>query len=138
MNEPEDGSKNLPLIPAARLIDEIKVDFLKKGKLVRNGFIKFEVDNVFRQNNPFTGYNTEIATPGYSLLNAGISAEIMRKDKKLFSIFFGVNNITDLAYQSHLSRLKYAPENLATGRNGVFNMGRNFFIKWNMPLEVVK
>lgn len=31
----------------------------------------------------------------------------------------------DKAYQNHLNRLKYAPENLLTGRTGVFNMGRN-------------
>jgi len=34
-----------------------------------------------------------------------------------------------------LSRLKYAPENLVTGRIGVFNMGRNFTIKFNIPLS---
>jgi iron complex outermembrane recepter protein len=34
-----------------------------------------------------------------------------------------------VSYQSHLSRLKYAPENIATGRTGVFNMGRNVSLK---------
>jgi iron complex outermembrane receptor protein len=35
----------------------------------------------------------------------------------------------DTAFQNHLSRLKYAPENPATGRVGVFNMGRSFNVK---------
>ena len=45
-------------------------------------------------------------------------------------------NITDVAYQNHLSRLKYTEENVATGRAGVFNMGRNFSIKLNVPLSL--
>jgi iron complex outermembrane receptor protein len=53
----------------------------------------------------------------------------------LLSIFLAANNIGDVAYQSHLSRLKYAPENLVTGRNGVYNMGRNISIKVNVPLN---
>jgi iron complex outermembrane receptor protein len=41
----------------------------------------------------------------------------------------------DVAYQNHLSRLKYLPENLATGRMGVYNLGRSFSIKLNVPLH---
>jgi iron complex outermembrane receptor protein len=44
-------------------------------------------------------------------------------------------NLGDVAYQNHLSRLKYAAENLATGRVGVYNMGRNFSIKLNIPFS---
>jgi len=44
-------------------------------------------------------------------------------------------NLTDVAYQNHLSRLKYTDENMATGRMGVFNMGRNFSLKLNLPLQ---
>jgi iron complex outermembrane receptor protein len=135
LNEENDGSKNIPFIPAARLIDAVKVDFAKKGKAFKNGFIQIELDNTFKQNNPFTGFNTETATEGYSLVNAAIGGDFVSKDKTLFSLFFGANNITDVAYQNHLSRLKYAPENLVTGRLGVFNMGRNFSIKLNIPLS---
>ncbi|HTD93945.1 MAG TPA: hypothetical protein VK644_09045, partial [Chitinophagaceae bacterium] len=131
----QDGSKNLPFIPAPRLINEVKVELLKNGKLLRNLFVKAELDNTFDQSHPFTGFNTETATPGYSLLNAGFGGDIRAKDKTLFSLFLGANNLTDVAYQNHLSRLKYAPENLATGRIGVFNMGRNFSVKVNVPLE---
>ena len=45
------------------------------------------------------------------------------------SLFISGENLADVAYQSHLSRLKYAPENPATGRMGVFNMGRNISVK---------
>lgn len=131
----QDGSKNLPLIPAARLLNEVKVEFLKKGKTVHNMYAKAELDNTFAQHNPFTGFNTETATPAYSLINAGFGAELQHKSKTLFSIFFSANNITDVAYQSHLSRLKYADINNVTGRQGVYNIGRNFSFKLNVPLS---
>jgi iron complex outermembrane receptor protein len=58
-----------------------------------------------------------------------------RNGKTLFSVHVGLNNVTDVAYQDHLSRLKYTEINAATGRTGVFNMGRNFTVKLNVPLE---
>jgi iron complex outermembrane receptor protein len=44
-------------------------------------------------------------------------------------LLLNVENLGDVIYQSHLSRLKYAPINPLSGRQGVFNMGRNFSIK---------
>ncbi|MFZ1534053.1 MAG: hypothetical protein WAT14_07780, partial [Chitinophagaceae bacterium] len=65
--------------------------------------------------------------------------DIIRRDKKiLFSLHFAVTNIANTAYQNHLSRLKYAAENRVTGRNGVFNTGRNFSLKLNVPLGFIK
>lgn len=135
LDQKVDGSNNIPFIPATRLINEIKTDFSKNGKTFKNGFVQVELDNTFKQTRPFTGFNTETATEGYSLMNAAIGGDIISKSKTLLSLFFGVNNIGDVAYQNHLSRLKYAPENLLTGRTGVFNMGRNFSIKINVPLN---
>lgn len=138
LGQAQDGSSNLPFIPSALLINELKVDVLKKGKTIRNLFIRAELDNTFSQKNPFTGFNTETATKGYSLLSAGFGTEIRNKEKILFNFYAGVNNITDVSYQNHLSRLKYAPENQATGRMGVFNMGRNISMRINMPLDFSK
>jgi iron complex outermembrane receptor protein len=134
LNKEQDGSKYLPFVPAARLIDEVKADFFKKGRTIRDFYLKVELDNTFAQNHPFTGFNTETKTSGYSLLNAGFGGDVISKGKKLFSLYFGANNIGDVAYQNHLSRLKYAPLNEVTGRQGVFNMGRNFSMKVNVPL----
>jgi iron complex outermembrane receptor protein len=135
LKEAVDGSKNLPFIPAARLINEVKVDLLKKGKIVRDVFLTAELDNTFDQKHPFTGFNTETATKGYSLFNAGFGGDIRSKNKTLFTLLFSANNIMDVAYQNHLSRLKYTAVNAVTGRMGVFNMGRNFSMKLNIPLE---
>ncbi len=131
-----EGSKNLPFIPAPKLQTELRGDFKKVGKNISKFYTKVEMDNTFIQSNPFTAYNTETATAGYTLINVGIGADINNtKGKKLFSINMAANNIADVAYQSHLSRLKYAEINNATGRQGVFNMGRNFSVKINVPLE---
>lgn len=135
LSEDQDGSKNLPFIPAARLINDVKAEFASKGKVLRHVYVKAELDNTFAQNNPFTGYNTETKTLGYSLLNAGLGGDIVSKGKTLFSLYVAANNIGDVAYQSHLSRLKYAAVNNVTGRMGVYNMGRNFSVKLNVPLS---
>jgi iron complex outermembrane receptor protein len=131
-----DGTKNIPFIPATRLLSELRADLLPKGKLLRNSFIKIELEKAFDQNKPFIAYNTETATPGYTLINAGIGSDVVtKKAKTLFSIYFTALNIADVAYQNHLSRLKYTEENLATSRTGVYNVGRNFSIKLNIPLS---
>jgi len=131
-----DGSDNLPLIPAARWNSELKVEFKKTGKHLQNFYARLEMDNTFKQNRPFTGFGTETSTSGYTLWHAGAGADVVNtKMKTVFSIHLGLINIADKAYQNHLSRLKYAEENLFTGRRGVFNTGRNFSVKINVPLQ---
>ncbi len=129
-----DNSKNLPGIPSARWLSEIRIELFKKSKAIRNSFINVQLDNVFAQEHPFVGYNTETRTPAYTLLNVGYSTQIQHHNKTLFSVSLVGQNITDVAYQHHLNRLKYGPVNEATGRMGVFNMGRNFSFKVNIPI----
>lgn len=66
-------------------------------------------------------------------LSAG--ADFYRGNRKLFGLYLAATNIGDIAYQQHLSRLKYTATNNATGRPGVFNMGRNFMLRVQIPLE---
>jgi len=137
LRNPVEGNRYLPFIPASRLVTEFKGSFNRLTGTVRNFYVKFELDNTFSKKNVFTAFNTETVTPGYTLLNAAIGADFVnKKDQTIFSLGFSALNIADVAYQNHLSRLKYAEENQATGRNGVFNMGRNFSIKLNIPLTV--
>ena len=133
-NEPLDGSRNLPGIPSARWLTELRFDLFKGSNAVKNSALSIQLDNMFAQNNAFTGYNTETNTPAYHLINLGYSTNIMRKQKVFFQVSLIAQNITDVAYQNHLSRLKYSAENVASGRMGVFNMGRNFSLKVNVPL----
>ncbi|MES2882409.1 MAG: hypothetical protein V4676_09695, partial [Bacteroidota bacterium] len=72
---------------------------------------------------------------GYTLLNATVSTNIMRRNKTFCTLYFIGSNLGDVAYQNHLSRLKYAAVNNATGRQGVFNTGRNFTVRLSIPLH---
>ena len=133
LSQAQEGIKDLPFMPATRLIDQIKMDILKKNKIFQHVFVMAELENNFSQTHPFTAYNTETATPGYSLLNLAIGGDIYSAKKKFFSVVITGNNLMDVAYQQHMSRLKYTQVNEVTGRMGVFNMGRNFSVKINCP-----
>ena len=136
LKEAISGSKYLPFIPAPRLITDCKIDFKKFKKGIRNFYLKVELDNTFAQKNIFSAYNTETATDSYTLLNAALGADfVSNKGVTLFSLNLVGSNLGDVAYQNHLSRLKYASENMANGRMGVFNMGRNFSVKVTIPLN---
>lgn len=138
-NTSVEGTKNIPMIPAARLVSELRADFFPEGRFIRNFSVKAEIDNTFSQGRAFTAYDTETDTRGYTLVNAGISTDIMsKKNKVIASIFLNALNIGDVAYQNHLSRLKYSAENMVTGRRGVFNMGRNYSIKLNIPITFME
>ncbi len=138
LKESIEGTNNLPFIPAPKLLTELRADFKKPIGFLKNMYAKVEVENTFRQSNPFTAYNTETVTPAYTLLNAGAGTDIVnKKGQLLMNINFVATNIADVAYQNHLSRLKYAAENTSTGRTGVYNMGRNFSVKLNIPLSIV-
>lgn len=133
--EAVEGSRNLPLVPAPRWLSELRVNLAKAGKAFRNLYLRAEMDRTFQQRHPFTGYGTETATGGYTLFNAGIGSDIGRNGKTLFSLHLAGSNLTDVAYQQHLSRLKYRAVNAVTGRQGIFNMGRNFSVKLNIPIS---
>lgn len=131
-----DGSKNLPLIPPAKWVSELKAKFYPKGKTIRNLFLSFSGEYNFKQNRPFTAFGTETETNAYLLLNSAVGMEVIGKNKTLFSFSLSANNLTNTAYQSHLSRLKYSDINYVTGRRGVFQQGRSFSIKVNIPILI--
>jgi iron complex outermembrane receptor protein len=132
-NQPE-NSENLPMIPPARWLSEIRVDLKKVNNWLENAWFSFGLDHNWQQDKYYAAYGTETATPAYTLLNAGIGTDITGKHRKWASLYFSCNNLTDKAYQSHLSRLKYTGLNEETGRQGYFNMGRNFSVKLIVPL----
>ena len=133
-------SRYLPFIPAPVWVSEIKINFEKiNPRLLNpsfaNAYIKVEFDKTWEQNHFYAAYNTETATLGYNLLNMGIGTDFVLKHRTLFSLYISANNLTDVAYQSHLSRLKYTGINYATGRTGIYNMGRNLSFKLLIPLD---
>ena len=135
LNQP-DSASNLPMIPAARWLSEIKVNFEKVTPWMENAYLSFGIDHNWKQNYYFEAFGTETPTPGYTLLNAGFGTDFTNKRRTICSLYISFTNLTDVAYQSHLSRLKYAGYNYATGREGVFNMGRNISFKLLIPIDL--
>lgn len=134
LNQPAD-SKYLPLTPAPRWLADVRYEFVCNGKTFDNLFVKVESDCNLRQNHYYAANNTETATPSYTLFNVYAGTDVLLHGKRLFSIYLSCENVTDKAYQNHLSRLKYLDVNNATGRVGVYNMGRNFTVKLVVPID---
>ena len=128
-------SRWLPLTPPARWTTELRYDILLEGRRWSNLFVKMALEHNFRQNHYYAASNTETATDAYTLLNAQVGTDVRLGNRLSASIYLSGENLTDCAYQNHLSRLKYADQNRATGRIGVFNMGRNISLKVVLPLE---
>lgn len=133
-NQPEE-SRHLPFIPAPVWVSDVKVDFDKLNHFLENTYFKIGIDKTWAQNRYYAAYDTETATPGHTLLNMGIGTDFVSGHKTRFSLYISANNLTDVAYQSHLSRLKYTGTNYATGRTGIYNMGRNISFKLLIPID---
>ena len=132
----EKAQRYLPFIPADRLQSELRANFRRQGKRITNPYARVQLEHTFAQNRFFSAFDTETATPGYTLINAGLGTDVANaQGKTLFSLFLTANNLFDVGYQSHLSRLKYADFNAANGRNGVFNQGRNVSVRLVVPVD---
>ena len=132
----EQAQRYLPFIPGDRLQSELRANFRRRGKRLANPYARVQMEHTFAQNRYFSAFDTETATPGYTLFNAGIGTDLANaQGKTLFSLFITANNLFDVGYQSHLSRLKYAEFNAANGRTGVFNQGRNVSVRLVIPLD---
>ena len=130
------AEKYLPFIPGDRLQSELRANFRRQGQRLANPYARVQLEHTFAQNRYFSAFNTETATPGYTLINAGIGTDLAdARGRTLVSLFITANNLFDVGYQSHLSRLKYAEYNVANGRRGVFNQGRNVSVRLVVPLS---
>jgi iron complex outermembrane receptor protein len=133
-----DSARYLPFIPAPRLQSEIRANLKNIGNTFTQTFFKIEYTYLWKQERVLLENQTETKTPAYGLWNLGMGTRVVHRKEEIFTLHFSVTNLFDKAYQSHLSRLKYAPENPASGRTGVFNMGRNFSVKIMVPLTFKK
>jgi iron complex outermembrane receptor protein len=134
-----DSAKYLPFIPPLHTFSELRANIKKVSSLFANAFVKVQFEYYAPQNRAYLEFNTETATPGYHLFNAGLGADLTNsKGQTLLTFILSGDNLFDVAYQSHLNRLKYfEPYPTSPGRyHGIYNMGRNFSIKVNMPLNL--
>ena len=155
LNQPLE-TRYLPLTPAPRLTGEVKWEFTHNGDhhsnaphhsgesehhhrldhIFDNAFVAVGVEHYFRQDHYYMADGTETATPAYTLLNLSAGTDILLPNgRKLCEFYLIADNLLDCAYQSHLSRLKYADVNNRTGRHGIFNPGRNITIKLIFPVQ---
>jgi iron complex outermembrane receptor protein len=135
LNQPEE-TRHLPFTPAPRWTSEVKYELTHHGKVLNNAYVALGMECYLRQNHYYKADQTETATPSYTLLNLSAGSDLMIGKKKVAELYLTAENLFNRAYQSHLSRLKYTEINQATGRMGVYNMGRNVVMKVVVPIEV--
>ena len=117
------GGNDMPLVPAPRLGGEIKWELTHHGKVLNNSYLAFRVDHNFRQDHFLPG--TETASEAYTLLGFSAATDILRKGRRVASLSLIADNLADVAYTDHLSRLKYV---------GLRNPGRNITVKLEIPI----
>ena len=133
LHQPEE-MRWLPMTPAPRLSVDMKYELTHDGKVFNNAYLSARMDWCLEQDHYYVAYNTESATPSYLLFGFSAGTDVLIKGKKVAALALIVDNLTDVCYQDHLSRLKYADWNVVTGRRGVFNMGRNVVFRLVVPI----
>ena len=142
-------TKYLPFTPAPKWSSELKWELSHHShptvahhhttdaahhSLLNNLYIAASLDCYLKQTNIYNDGDTETPTPGYALFSLSAGSDIQVKGRKIAEFYITADNLFNLAYQNHLSRLKYANENVITGRRGVYNMGRNINFKVVVPI----
>ncbi len=122
----------LPMTPAPRWTTNLRyqpsVDECRALRSLVHPFVSVGVEHTWPQNHYLAYADTETPTAAYTLLSASIGTGLRIRGRERVRLTLVGNNLTNCAYQSHLSRLKYAGAD-----GGLCNMGRNVSIKVNVP-----
>ncbi|MGB5271889.1 MAG: TonB-dependent receptor, partial [Eudoraea sp.] len=116
-----DNDDYLPLIPANKLSNTLRLEFNNSQKWITDGYTFITLNTIFDQNRVAT---FETSTMGYNLLNAGFGASL-KLFKQDVELMVTALNILNKDYISHLSRLKV---------DDISNIGRNINIGLSIPL----
>ena len=131
----DEDAKYLPMTPAPRWTSELKYELTHHGhKTLNNAYVALGLEHNLAQNHYYKVDDTETRTPAYTLLSLSVGTDLNIHKKKVAELYVTAENLLNTAYQNHLSRLKYCDVNNATGRQGVFNMGRNIVFKVVVPI----
>ena len=131
----DEDAKYLPMTPAPRWTSELKYELSHHGhKTLNNAYVALGLEHNLAQNHYYKVDDTETRTPAYTLLSLSVGTDLNIHKKKVAELYVTAENLLNTAYQNHLSRLKYCNVNNATGRQGVFNMGRNIVFKLVVPI----
>ena len=130
-----EDAKYLPMTPAPRWTSELKYELSHHGhKTLNNAYVAIGLEHNLAQNHYYKVDDTETRTPAYTLLSLSVGTDLNIHKKKIAELYVTAENLLNTAYQNHLSRLKYCDVSNATGRQGVFNMGRNIVFKVVVPI----
>jgi len=135
-----DSAEYLPFIPRLHTYSELRANIKKVSHSIINAFVKVQLECYAAQNRAYLEYGTETPTPGYQLLNAGFGTDITNhKGQTLFTLDVLGDNLFNVAYQSHLNRLKYFEPYPDDPRpyHGISIMGRNISFEINVPLDFI-
>ena len=142
-------TKYLPFTPAPHWSSELKWELFHHShttvnhhhttdaahrSLFNNLYVAAGLDCYLKQTHIHSADDTETATPAYALVSLSAGTDIQVKGRKVAELYVTADNLLNRAYQNHLNRLKYADENVVTGRRGVYNMGRNITFKVVVPI----
>ena len=100
------------------------VSHVASGLSFNNLYVAAGLDCYLKQTHIYRADDTETGT------------DLQINGKKVAELYITADNLLNRAYQNHLSRLKYADENIVTGRRGVYNMGRNITFKIVVPISL--
>jgi iron complex outermembrane receptor protein len=123
----------LPFIPPLRWTGNIEQTFKLSASLSLTGKAGLEFNAA--QHRYLALYDTETATPSFTLVHIGAGADIRFSSHLTIQWQVQVDNLLNTAYQSNLSRLKYFEyyQQSPNGHLGIYNMGRSINTRITVP-----
>ena len=121
----------LPLMPPLKWVSSVQQE-IKTGSEKFTAFnLKAELEYNAAQQRFLALFNTETRTSAYALVNCAAGTQWHCTKRQQLQLLLQVNNLFDIVYQNHLSRLKYFEYYSASpnGRMGMYGMGRNICVK---------
>jgi iron complex outermembrane recepter protein len=121
----------LPLIPPITWQGAIEKSWVTGLNWMPNLQVSASWESAAAQNRFLALYATETSTEAYTIFHFGFGTSLQLGGNKQLTIQCQINNLFDLAYQNHLSRLKYLEyyQSSPNGSSGIYNMGRNASLK---------
>ncbi len=121
----------LPLIPPFTWQGAIEKNWVTNISWMPNLHVTASWESAAAQNRYLALFATETRTAAYTLFHLGWGTSLTLGGKKQLSFQCQINNLFDMAYQNHLSRLKYLEyyQSAPNGNSGIYNMGRNLSFK---------
>ncbi|OYU84010.1 MAG: TonB-dependent receptor [Flavobacterium sp. BFFFF2] len=124
-----DPTGYLPNMPAPQAKLSVRSEWERPDKFCQDLYFLFQGIYNSDQHQIATEGSTETETPAYALFHFSAGCKVKTATKSHWNLKISIENLLNTAYQNHLSRLKYAPINLATGQMGIFNPGRNYALR---------